>query len=193
MPTLQSRHADTITAEHRPRFPASLAADKIFSALERLHGLSDHERELLQRAAAGLQFIRSTDSRSQLERQLFRAALADLDAADRYVVETAAYYAADIDRCPGPGIRSHTGRRDERRALWLAAILRLAAALCPADSREPERVYATWTDEILYIEFDGNEPSGAQLAQAKARLAALEMVSGLRALIATSESRRGAA
>lgn len=191
MPATKTRHArcatTTVTAS-----TADLTAARLFSALEPLHRLPLKDVDLLQRAAAGLRFIRSTGSYTQLEHELFRIALAELDAADACVVEWAACWAADLVPLDDSGSRSRM-RHAHFRALWFAAVLRISDAVCAGDRDAPEGVFATWTDTVVYLEFDGERVSEGRLARAKARTAALEALTGSKVLVASSTARRGAA
>ena len=176
----------------RPSEAILATAMQVFHAIEALHRLTCHDAELLYRAAAGLRFIRSTSTFTASDDALFQIALADLSARDAHVVETAARYAADI----APAARRGVGRphRDaECKALWLTGILRLADAVCPAGSMGAQGVYATWTDTVLFLEFDGRDITPALLDRATQRVSALEALSGRRLVLANSNARRGAA
>jgi hypothetical protein len=180
----------------RLAFPASdsdLAAARIFTALEPLHGMSKDQVDLLRRAAAGLRFIRSMDTYTEVEHELFRIALAELRPADAFVVEAAACCAADLVPYGDRGYQPPTRRADQLRALWFAAILRISSAVCAHGDAAPTDVFATWTADIVYLEFDGNEVSQRQLESARTRVAALEALTGRTARVASSAARRGAA
>lgn len=166
-------------------------ATSIFTALSELHGLPDDEAELLTRAAAGLRFIQSIGTYTSTDHELFRIALSELDESDALAVEAAACYAAErADRIDHKLLRGRT-RLTGLRVLWFAATLRLSDALCSHGSNGPDRVYATWTDDIVYLEFDG--ASDTQVARARGRVAALEASCGRRVVLASSATRRGAA
>ena len=177
----------------RPSEAIHATALHVFRALGALHRLADDDADLLCRAAAGLRFIRSTSTFTASDDALFRIALADLSSRDARVVETAARYAADLvpatDRCCIGGSR----RDGDRKALWLTGILRLADALCPAGSTGAKSVYATWTDSVLFLEFDGGNVTPSLLQGAAQRVSALEALSGRRLVLANSNARRGAA
>ena len=177
----------------RPSEAIHATALYVFHALGGLHHLTDHDADLLCRAAAGLRFIRSTSTFTASDDTLFRIALADLSTRDAHVVETAARYAADL--APATGRRCIGGphRDGDRKALWLAGILRLADALCPAGSTGAKGVYATWTDSVLFLEFDGRNVTPSLLRGAAQRVSALEALSGRRLVLANSNARRGAA
>ena len=177
----------------RPSEATRATALHVFHALEALHQLTCHDAELLYRAAAGLRFIRSTSTFTASDDALFQIALADLSNRDAHTVETAARYAADL--APGAGRRDvdRPHRDGERKALWLAGILRLADALCPTGSIGAQGVYATWTDTVLFLEFDGRDITPALLDRATQRVSALEALSGRRLVLANSNARRGAA
>jgi hypothetical protein len=158
-----------------------------------MHGLPDDEAELLARAAAGLRFIQSIGTYTNTDHQLFRIALSELDKSDALAVEAAACYAADrADRVDHKLLRGRT-RLTGLRVVWFAAILRLSDALCSHGSKGPDRVYATWTDDVLYLEFDGVSMTDTHVARARGRVAALEASSGRRVVLASSAARRGAA
>jgi hypothetical protein len=164
-------------------------ASLIFSALAGLHNLTANDAELLHRAAAGARFIQTLGTYSRLERDLFRIALAELSESDAYVVEAAACCAVDIAISRNP----QAWRADadlQRRALWLAAVLRLAEALCVRGSLAPDGAYATWTGTELYLEFDGSALTEARLGCARSRAAALEALTERRVILAHSATRR---
>jgi hypothetical protein len=165
----------------------------VFDALAGLHGLTADNAELLSRAAAGLRFIRSMGTYSSTDHELFRIALAELTDGDAYTVETAACLAADIPTSDDTWRRRRVGRYDERRALWFTAVLRLSDALCGRSSYGPSDVYATWTDQVLYIEFDGEKLTDSHVERAAERVTALEVLTGRRLVLASSHTRRGAA
>jgi hypothetical protein len=172
---------------------AAHTATAIFAALSALHGLPDDEAELLTRAAAGARFIQSIGTYTNTDHELFRIALSELDRSDALTVEAAACYAAErVDRIDHALLSGRT-RLTGLRVLWFAAILRLSDALCSHGSSGPDRVYATWTDTVLYVEFDGASMTDAQIARARDRVAALEASSGRRVVLASSAARRGAA
>jgi len=190
----------TTTPQARParsfeRHPDALGttARLIFDNLQGMHGLGAHDSDLLSRAAAGLRFIRCAETYSIVEQRLFRLALVGLDETDSFLVEAAACYAADLIGVGDSRIWWQIAPRDERRALWFAATLRLADALCQGGTDAPEDVYAAWTDAILYLEFDGDCVGAAHLARARQRVAALEALTGRRVELASSAVRRGAA
>jgi hypothetical protein len=191
VPATKIRQTDPATTELAPS-AAGVTAARLFKTLEPLHGLPSEDMDLLQRAAAGLRFIRSTGSYTELEHQLFRIALAELGTADAAAVESAACWAADLVPYEEPGGRSAAGHSRER-ALWFAAVLRISDAFCTRAHEAPEAVFATWTDTVLYLEFDGRHVSQACLADAKTRAAALEALTGRDVLVGSSAARRGAA
>jgi hypothetical protein len=166
----------------------------MFGALGALHMLGGDDAELLRRAASGLRFIRSTATFTAADDALFQVALADLSAGEAFVVETAARYAADlVPDFSGSRCGAVVGRSGERSALWLAGILRLAEALCPTGSGGADGVFATWTDSVLFLEFDGSAISRALLSRAAGRVTVLESLTGRRIVLAHSATRRGAA
>lgn len=176
-----------------PSSPRAAVADMLFVALKALHGLVERDAELLGRAEAGLRLIQSTARFSAIEQHLFLAALADIDDADAYVVEASARFSADLLVSANASTDRHHGPAETRRALWLAAILRLADALCAQGSPALDNVYAAWTDAILYLEFDAEMPGGSHVERASAKVAALSAVSGRQVVLAASAVRRGAA
>jgi hypothetical protein len=177
-----------------PSQSTAITALCMFDALGALHKLGVDDAELLRRAASGLRFIRSTSKFTEADDALFKVALADLSDRDAFVVATAAHYAADlVPNFSGTRAGADPGRDSERAALWLAAILRLADGVCPSGSTAARNVYATWTDEVLYLEFDGTGVSGDQLVRALGRVTALEALTGRRVVLADSDTRRGAA
>jgi hypothetical protein len=143
--------------------------------------------------AAGLRLIKSAGTYSPAEHILFDVALAELPRDDAWDVEDAACLAAD---CPAPTRVHADGRKRRRvtpRALWFVGIMRLADALCAESASEPSDVYATWTDEYLYLECDGARLRQSDLSNARDRAAALEAVTQRRLVLASAGSRRGAA
>lgn len=194
MPTTRTRPTLAANGTAAPPQAGCATALLLFDALGALHGLGDDDAELLRRAASGLRFIRSTDVFTDADDALFHVALADLSDRDAFIVETAARYAADlVPDFSGTRIGANPGRGRERAALWLAGILRLADGLCPIGSRGAQSVYATWTDSVLFLEFDGASVSRALLVRAAGRVTALEALSGRRIVLAGSDARRGAA
>jgi hypothetical protein len=192
MPTTRTRPTLVPNGAAAPSQSTAMTALHLFDALGALHTLRVDDAELLRRAASGLRFIRSTSVFTEADDALFQVALADLSDRDAFVVETAARYAADL--VPNfSGTRADPGRGRDRAALWLAAILRLADGVCPNGSNVARNVYATWTDEVLYLEFDGTGISGDRLARAMGRVTALEALTGRRVVLANADTRRGAA
>ena len=194
MPTTRTRPTLVPNDATSPSQSTAMTALYLFDALGALHALGVDDAELLRRAASGLRFIRSTSTFTEADDALFQVALADLSDRDAFVVETAARYAADL--VPNfSGIRAGTApsRSRDRAALWLAAMLRLADGVCPSGTAAARGVYATWTDEMLYLEFDGPGITGDQLARATGRVTALEALAGRRIMLADSDTRRGAA
>ena len=164
---------------------------KLFGALAELHGFSESDCHLLSRAVCGLRLMRSGDRISAAELLVFHLTLADLEPHDAWVVETAACFAADraADReIAGEGRATVS---DHTRALWFGALLRLSSALgCLSPSDAPTAVFAAWTDDLIFIEFDGGTLMDHQLRSARSRVSALELVVGRRALLARSSARR---
>lgn len=193
MPQTEVRQTPPAVRAVAPASVSDRTAGRIFTSLQPLHGMPHDQEELISRAAAGLRFIRSMDSYTQVEHELFRIALAELPPADAAVVEEAACLAADLTPFGRLGRQGPTVRTDQLRALWFAATLRIAAALCSSGDVPPTDVFATWTAEIVYLEFDGDEVSPRQLDSARARVAALEALTGRTVFIASSAARRGAA
>ena len=180
----------------QPKVPSSgveVTAARIFTSLGPLHALHIDDLELLGRAAAGLRFIRSSGGYSGLEHELFAAALAELDAADAFVVEAAACHAGGFAVLGEPSRPASQVQVARRRALWLAAILRLADGFCILGGPEAQGVYAVWTEDVLYVEFDEGGVPDSQCQRARTRVAALEAVSGRTVCVASSSARRGAA
>lgn len=166
-------------------------ARRLFESLEPLHGQPAGELETMERAAAGMRFIRSMGGYSQLAHDLFRIALDEADAAGAFVVEAAACYAADcVPISDDDRVITHA---DHHRALWLGSILRLADGLCGSSGAAPDDVWAVWTDRIVYLEFRGGDLSDHDVASAKMRVAALEALTGRAVLMVGSFPRRGAA
>lgn len=193
MPAIDVRQTGSAARLVVPSSASDLIAARIFTALESLHRMPHGQLELLSRAAAGLRFIRSTDSYTQVEHQLFRIALAELSPADAFVVEAAACCAADLVPFDDRGNPHPPWRVDQRRALWFAAILRVSSALCTYGDVPPADVFAAWTTESIFLEFDGDEVSQRQLDSARTRVAALEALTGRTVVLASSAARRGAA
>jgi hypothetical protein len=168
-------------------------ATMLFHALQRLHGLPQTDVDLLQRAAAGLCFLRSSQTHSPAEHSLFRIALAELAETDAFVVEAAAWYASDRITAIDHETWKRSGLSAQGRVLWFSAVLRLADALGGYGAARPDDIYAAWTGECLYLESDGESLTDAQIACGQARLAALEAVTGRRVILARTAARRGAA
>lgn len=188
MPATGSRRA-SVTDLPSPSHAIAKTADLLFAALAGLHNLTANDAELLHRAAAGARLIRSMGTYSQLERDLFRIALAELDESDAYVVEAAACCTVDI--AISRSRRTwRAGAALQRRALWLAAVLRLAEALCGRGGHAPDGAYATWTNAELYLEFDGSALTEAGLSRARSRVAALEALTERSVILAHSATRR---
>jgi hypothetical protein len=180
----------------QPKVPSSgveVTAVRIFTSLGPLHALHIDDLELLGRAAAGLRFIRSSGGYSGLVHELFGAALSELGAMDAFVVEAAACHAADFAVLGEPTRPASELGIARRRALWLAAMLRLADGFCVLGGPEAQGVYAAWTEDVLYLEFDEFGVPDGQCQPARARVAALEAVSGRTVCVASSTARRGAA
>jgi hypothetical protein len=191
VPATKTRHVDPSPRFASPSQATADSADLIFTALGGLHGLTDNDADLLRRAAAGLRFIQSVGAYSAAEHDLFLIALAELPDADALVVEAAACYAADVFVAANSQWRRDAS--EHRRALWFAAVLRLADALCTHSAGCPDDVYAAWTAHEVFLEFDGGALTESQVARARTRVAALEAVSGRTVLLARSSARRGAA
>jgi hypothetical protein len=168
-------------------------ATMLFLALDGLHGLPETDIDLLQRAAAGLRFLRSSRTHSPAEHSLLRVALSELRETDAFVVEAAAWYASDRITAVDQGLWKRIGPLAQRRVLWFSAILRLTDAVGGRKVTCPDDVYAAWTCECLYIEFDGEPLSDAQITRGQTRLAALEAMAGRRVILARTATRRGAA
>ena len=188
--------AATQRRAHRAGQPAivssatEITASRIFTSLVPLHTLRLDDLELLGRAAAGLRFIRSSGGYSGLEHELFAAALAELDAVDAFVVEAAACHAADFAVLGEPSKPASQVRFARRRALWLAAILRLADGYCALGGPEAQGVYAAWTNDVLDLELTICCPAG-RVPAARARVAALEAAAAT--VCVEVDARRGAA
>lgn len=191
MPATTSRFADPSPTPATSA--ASRAATMLFLALQGLHGLPEPDVDLLQRAAAGLRFLRSSRTHSPAEHSLFRIALAELQETDAFVVEAATWYASDCINAIDHAAWKRNGLLAQRQVLWFSAILRLADALSGHGATGPDDAYAAWTCDCLFIEFDGESLTDAQIACGQARLAALETVTGRRVILARTAARRGAA
>jgi hypothetical protein len=192
VPATKTRHVSQLPAIAPPPLATADAAVMVFEALGELHGLAQHDAELLRRAVAGLRFIQSMGAYTDLEHELFEVALSELDPRDAFVVEASACYAADTCVATDPLWRSGS-LAEKRRAMWFAAIVRLCDPLCSHGASAPDDVYAAWTADSLYLEFDGSSLCDAQLSRASARVAALEAVTGRTVLLASSTARRGVA
>jgi hypothetical protein len=168
-------------------------ATMLFLALRGLHGLPETDVDLLQRTTAGLRFLRSSRTKSSVDDRLFRIALAELAETDAFVVEAAAWYASDRIAAIDHETWKRSGLSAQGRVLWFSAVLRLADALGGCGAARPDDIYAAWTRECLYIEFDGESLTDVQIASGQARLAALEAVTGRRVILARTTARRGAA
>jgi len=178
----------------RPSHAVARIARRIFDELSAMHGLGENDAELLSRAVAGLRFVKSARGDSSAEHILFRAALADLGNADAWTVEAAACFAADQLAPPDLAANTEVVRRSEFRAFWLAAVLRLADALCGSrDAGAPHDAYAAWTEDTLYLEFDSDDLDAAAVERARGRVAALELLACRRVVLARSCARRGVA
>jgi hypothetical protein len=194
MPATTSRFADpSPTPVTSTSSATARTATMLFLALRGLHGLPETDIDLLQRAAAGLRFLRSSRTHSPAEHSLFRIALAELHETDAFVVEAATWYASDCIIAIDHVAWKRSGLLAQRQVLWFSAILRLADALSGRRATGPDEAYAAWTCDCLYIEFDGESLTDAQIACGQARLAALETVTGRRVILARAAARRGAA
>ena len=164
---------------------------RLFDALAELHGFSESDGRLLSRAVSGIRFMRSGDQISAVERSLFHRTLVDLEPNDTWVVEAAAYYAADqLADCDIEGVRCATAN-DHARALWFGALLRLSDALrCLSPCDAPTAVSAAWTDDVIFLEFDGGALRESQLQSARSKVAALELLVGRRVFLASPPARR---
>lgn len=164
---------------------------KLFDALSDLHGFSESDCRLMSRAVCGLRLMRSGDRISAGELLVFHLTLADLEPHDAWVVETAACYATEraADReIEGEG---RATLNDHTRALWFGALLRLSGGLgCLSPGDAPTAVFAVWTDDLIFIEFDGGALMDYQIRSARSRVTALELLVGRRALLARSSARR---
>ena len=168
------------------------ASALLFDRLGPLHGLRFRDCELLRRSAVGVAFIHAMGSYSTLEHELFELALADLPAADALVVETAVCLAVDRVALHS-GEPRVTSTDEQRRILWLAAMLRFAEAIAGERGILVDDVYAAWTEDVLYIEIDGAISCDETLKRPRSRSAALEAVSGRRLVLTSSARRREAA
>lgn len=194
MPATTSRFADpSPTPATSTSSAAARTATMLFLALRGLHGLPETDVDLLQRAAAGLRFLRSSRTKSSIDNRLFRIALAELGETEAFVVEAATWYASDCITAIDHAAWKRNSLLAQREVLWFSAILRLADALSGRRATGPDDAYAAWTCDCLYIEFDGESLTDAQIACGQARLAALETVAGRRAILARTAARRGAA
>ena len=164
---------------------------QLFDALADLHGFSESDCGLLSRAVSGIRFMRSGDHISAVEHSLFHRTLVDLETNDTWVVEAAAHYAADQPAdCEIDGVRRATPN-DHTRALWFGALLRLSDALhCLSPRDTPTAVNAAWTDDMLFLEFEGGALREHQLQSARSKVAALELLAGRRVFLASPPARR---
>jgi hypothetical protein len=189
VPATKTRHASPLSHGTAPTRATATTANLIFSALGPLHGLGEREADLLDRAAAGLRFIQSTKDYTTIERKLFRIAIAELDESDAILVEAVACFAADLATFGCRDAWHLLGAHGDRRALWLAAILRLSEALCMRGGNCPDDVYASWSEDFLYLEFDGDDVTDEQISLAECRSAALEALAGRRVIFSRSAAR----
>lgn len=187
-----ARCPDRVAHPLTPACAMNVTATRIFSALEPLHGLAFETVELLWHAADALAFISSSRAFGHVERELVRISLGDLCPADAFVVETGACLAAGLDGPSAPGVPASVDHHDLHRALWVTAILRLAVGYSGETSAIPAAVYATWTDEIVYLEFDDAARCPVRLEHIHERAAALELLTG-RSLIVSDSAMRWAA
>lgn len=193
MPATTVRCIDHATRLSPPSHDMDVTAGRIFTALEPLHLMAARDGDLLYRASAGLRFIRSTGTYTETEHELFRIALAELGHVDAFVVEAAACYAADAVPFANRAGHRPERRADQLRALWLAAIIRIAESLCHGSGTAPEDVFAAWTDDAVYLEFDGDGVTERRVNDARGKVAALEALAGRTVFVASSATRRGAA
>jgi len=191
--TKKARHVQPASGFAAPATGTRETAAQIFMALSPLHALGADELELLGRAHAGLRFLDSTGVYSTVEHELFGIALAELPPAEAFVVESAACLAADCVALAEPTGSLAARQSQQHKATWIAAVLRLTEGLCTRGCARPSGTFATWTDDVLYLEFDGTSVSPEGLASARARLGALEALTGRRVHVAASAIRRGAA
>jgi hypothetical protein len=193
VPLMEARRIGPAARPVATSSASHFTSGRIFAALESLHGMSQDQADLLSRASAGLQLIRSMGRYTHVERELFRIALAELSPPDAYVVEAASCFAADLVPLGLGGRSLPTDHADQLRALWFAAVLRIASAICAVGETPPTDAFATWTTELIYIELDGDAVSRRQLDSAMTRVAALEALAGRRVVVASSAARRGVA
>ncbi len=113
---------------------------------------------------------------------------------DAFVVEAAACHAADFAVLGEPRRAGLAACRSPDAALCgLRQYLRLADGYCALGGPEAQGVYAVWTEDVLYLEFDEVGAPDGQCQRARTRVAALEAVSGRTVCVASSSARRGAA
>jgi hypothetical protein len=168
--------------------PLAETAAALFDCLAPLHDLRLEDHELLCRAAIGVGFIRAMGDYSTIEHELFGLALRELAPLEAFVVEAVSCLTVDRVALDPDGWWSRLEADDHGRILWLAAILRLADAVLGETGTPIGGVHAAWTDDMLHIEIDG--VSARDTGSMQCRTAALEVMSGRRLVLTSSERRR---
>ena len=184
------------TTAFRPTAHSASLADvvaRLFTSLAVLHRLPESDAALIERAAAGLRFIRATRPDSEAEQVLLRIALSDLDEESAFVVEASSSYAADRVLPDDCGAWDRLDRDGRVRILWFAAILRFSECIDAVCGGRTTTIYAAWTETLLHLEVDGCELAARDIDRVLRRVAALEAVSGRRVVLTSSICRRGAA
>ncbi len=158
----------------------------LYRHLTDLHGLPENTEATVARAAAGLPCIRAMSLWGPVSRVLFEISLDGEDPDEVLIAEVAACYACDLE----PKAESISGLEalEIRRALWAAAVIRLAEAAVLDSRGEVTGVHAAWTDTHLHVEFDGVSPQ-RDISRVANHAAAMEMLSG-RSVVVTSSRRR---
>ena len=159
--------------KHAPELGVICA--RLFEVLGPLHRLSGHDAQVLAISAGAM---RPTDAARPLTDRDYR------------VIDGALDFAADALPHFWPAVTGRLPRADSRRALWIAAILRLAVAL-QWECGSVEDVYAAWTGDVLHIEVDSRRMPAGALGAVSSRVAALEFVAERRVLLTASAMRYG--
>jgi hypothetical protein len=150
-----------------------VTCSKLFDALGPLHRLTWHDAEVLAVAAGAMRPAETTRPLSE---------------TDDRVIDGALDFAAEALPHFWPAVTGRLPVTESRRALWIAAILRLALALqweCgPVDD-----VYAAWTKDILHLEVDSPLVTAKALSRVRSRVAAIEFVTDRRVLLTSRAVR----
>ncbi len=149
---------------------------RLFEALGPLHRMTGHDAEVLMIAAGAMRPAEATQP---------------LTATDYRVIDGALDFAADALPHFWPAITGGLPVADSRRALWIAAMLRLATAL-DWDCGPVDDVYVAWTTDVLHLEVDAARATSRALTCVRNRTAALEFVAGRRVLLTDRHLRHSA-